>query len=417
MSAAEPLQSANSAPAGGSAAAQRQAGGDHTSAHVAQGATSLRHVATIALEALRDIRRPQVLAAVLFGLVVSVANTVSLFVMFVVKANPISRAVQVADLLIQDQIRAFALMAAVVIADRVVDLGAPMRRSYVAAALGGSLLGVVVSAVTRWPFWAWMQVHGWPAHWLRGIQGFVFGALFDLTYWLLIASAAVFLYADRRAARRTEARLHASELDRIRRSKVALESRLQAMQARVEPRFLLNTLAQVERLFELDPALAARMLDDLIAYLRAAMPLMRDTSSTVAQEIELARAYLDIVRLRLGDRLAVRIEVPREVAPLRMPPMMLLPLIDHAVVRGLEPSTAGGTISVRAVVDGGRLHLTIADSGAGFVPTSDGDGIAAIRERLEALYRGDATLDLRRRSGDPTLVVLDLPLEQGVTAP
>ena len=95
---------------------------------------------------------------------------------------------------------------------------------------------------------------------------------------------------------------------------------------------------------------------------------------------------------------------------------MLLPLIDHAVVRGLEPATAAGTISVRAVVDGGRLHLTITDSGAGFVPASDGDGIAAIRERLEALYRGEATLDLRRRSGDPTLAVLDLPLEQSGTA-
>ena len=101
---------------------------------------------------------------------------------------------------------------------------------------------------------------------------------------------------------------------------------------------------------------------------------------------------------------------------MRMPPMMLLPLFDHAVVPGLEPSTAGGTISVRAVVDAGRLQLTIADSGAGFVPASDGDGIAAIRERLEALYPGDATLDLRRSSGDPTLAVLDLPLEQSVPA-
>jgi LytS/YehU family sensor histidine kinase len=241
--------------------------------------------------------------------------------------------------------------------------------------------------------------------------------LFDLTYWLLIGSAAVFLYADRRAARRTEARLHAAQLDRIRRSKVALESRLQAMQARVEPQFLLNTLAQVERLFELDPRTAARMLDDLIAYLRAAMPLMRDTSSTVAQEIELARAYLGIVGQRLGERLAVRIELPPEAAPMRMPPMMLLPLIDHAVVRGLEPATAAGTISVRAAIVAGRLRMTIADSGAGFVPESNGDGIGAIRERLEALYRGDATLDLRRRSGDTTLAVLDLPLEQSAPAP
>jgi len=183
------------------------------------------------------------------------------------------------------------------------------------------------------------------------------------------------------------------------------------MQARVEPQFLFNTLGQVERLYERDPPLAARMMDDLIAYLRAAMPLMRDTSSTVAQEIELARAYLDIVRLRLGERLAVRIEVPPEAAPMRMPPMMLLPLIDHAVVRGLDPSTATGTLSVRAAVDAGRLRLTIADGGARFVPEADGDGIAAIRARLEALYRGEATLDLRR-GVEAMVAVLDLPLQQ-----
>jgi LytS/YehU family sensor histidine kinase len=154
------------------------------------------------------------------------------------------------------------------------------------------------------------------------------------------------------------------------------------------------------------------MMDDLIAYLRAAMPLMRDTSSTVAREIELARAYLDIVRLRLGERLAVSIEMPPEIAATRMPPMMLLPLIDHVVVRGLEPSRAAGALSVRASVDAGRLRLTIADSGAGFVPEADGDGIAEIRARLEALYGGKASLDLRRRDGDATVAVLDLPLKQ-----
>jgi hypothetical protein len=316
-----------------------------------------------------------------------------------------------ADMVIANQVRAFSLMAAVVIADHVVDRGVPMRRAYVAAALGGSVLGILVTSATSWPFMQWMMADAWPAHWLRGMQGFVFGVLFELTHWVLIASAVVFLYADRRAARRTEARLHAAQLDRVRRSKIALESRLQAMQARVEPQFLLNTLAQVERLFEIDPPIAARMLDDLIAYLRAAMPLMRDTSSTVGQEVELARAYLDIVRLRLGNRLRVSIEVPADVRAARMPPMMLLPLIDHTVVRGLAPASTDGTVRIAAELRGARLRLTIVDSGAGLVPDADADGIAAIRQRLDALYRGDATLELRRVDARETEAVLDLPLE------
>ncbi len=365
----------------------------------------------MALEALRGIGRREVVAAATLGLVLFAADAVSFFVMLFVDQTSLPLPVLLTDHFISRQVKSFSLMAAVVIADRAVDLGAPMRRAYVAAALGGSLLGILLTQFTSWPFLQWMMANAWPAHWLHGVQGLVFGLIFDLTHWVLIAGAAVFLYADRRTARRTEARLHAAELNRIRASRTALESRLQAMQARVEPQFLFNTLAQVEQLFEHDPPAADRMLDDLIAYLRAAMPAMRDTSSTVGREVELARAYLDIVRLRLGERLRVSVNVPAEARDARMPPMMLLPLIDHAVVRGLEPATTSGTIDIAARVGGGRLTLTIEDRGAGLVPETDGDGVAGIRQRLDALYRGDATLDLRRAGPQTTAAVLDLPVE------
>ena len=94
-----------------------------------------------------------------------------------------------------------------------------------------------------------------------------------------------------------------------------------------------------------------------------------------------------------------------------MPPMMLLPLIDHAVVRGLERSSGDGTIGIVARVLGGRLRMSIVDSGAGIVPEPEGDGIRSIRQRLEALYGGDATLELHRRDDRATEAVLELPLE------
>jgi hypothetical protein len=381
-------------------------------------ASNAGRFAALALPAIRGMGWPQVRAALLLGLAITAWNwTVWLQpIMEVSQTMPFGRSLL--GSLIANEIQALCLVVAIVIADRAVDEGARRRRAYLVAAVFGCLAGFLIAEPMDWAWRTYVLPDRWPADWpwLHGTPALFHWPLFHLTQWLPAAGAVVFLYADRRAARKTAQLLHAAELDRIRRSKMAFESRLSAMQARVEPQFLFNTLLQVERLYELDARLAAQMMDELIAYLRAAMPRMRDTSSTVAQEIELVRAYLAIVRLRLGERLAVRVEVPPEAAPMRMPPMMLLPLIDHAVVRGLEPATAGGTISVRAVVDAGRLHLTIADSGAGFVPASDGDGIAAIRERLEALYRGEATLDLRRRSGDPTLAVLDLPLEQSGTA-
>jgi len=364
--------------------------------------------------ALRDIGWPQIRAAILLGLMITAWNGIVFLNPILDIARSMPSGLILLQSLIANQIRAFCLIAAIVIADRAVDQGARRRHAYVLAALVGCLVGFVVSEPFDLAWRMYVMPDHWPADWtwLHGTPAHFYWPLFHLTQWLPAGGAVVFLYADRRAALRTAQLLHAAELDRIRRSRITLESRLQAMQARVEPQFLFNTLAQVERLYGLDPPLAARMLDDLIAYLRAAMPLMRDTSSTVAREVELVRAYLDIVRLRLGECLVVRIEVPVEVAPMRMPPMMLLPLIDHVVVRGLEPSRTGGAISVRAAVDSGRLRLTIADSGAGFVPDVDGDAIAEIRARLEALYQGKASLDLRRREGDATVAVLDFPLQQ-----
>jgi LytS/YehU family sensor histidine kinase len=227
----------------------------------------------------------------------------------------------------------------------------------------------------------------------------------------LLGGFAVFFYADRRAAHKTEATLRAAELDRIRKREIALESRLQAMQARVEPQFLFNTLSQVERLYEIDLAAAERMLDNLIDYLRAAMPLMRRTSSTVAQELELARAYLAIVKARLGERLVFDIDVPAHAGDARLPPMMLLPLIDHAVAYGLGERHDCGRLRIAVEVAGGRLRLAIRDSGAGFLREDASDGVAGVRERLAALYGDDASLVLRCADEGATVAVMDIPFK------
>jgi len=94
-----------------------------------------------------------------------------------------------------------------------------------------------------------------------------------------------------------------------------------------------------------------------------------------------------------------------------MPPMMLLPLVDHAIVYGIERSVTGiGTIRIETRVGNGRLRLAITDSGAGFVPDGDGDGIASVRERLAALFGEDASLDMHRADAAATQAVLDIPL-------
>ena len=373
-----------------------------------------RHRLAPAIDAVLAITAAQLRVTAVLGLCLTTIQLVVFWAPITQIARNNSWWAIVTEVAVADQIRAFILLIAVVSGNRAADEGYPPRNAYVLAALVGCVVGVAASETFEWTWRAVFLTGAAPAAlpWLQGNAVRYYMPIFDLTNWLLIGSAAVFLYASRRVALRTAQRLRTAELERIRRSKLALESRLQAMQARVEPQFLFNTLVQVERLYELDTQLATRMLDDLIAYLRAAMPLMRDTSSTVAQEFELARAYLDIVRVRLGARLAATVHTPPGAENIRMPRMMLLPLIDHAIVRGFGPTSASVAISIRTDVADGHLRLTITDSGAGFVPETGGEGLATIRERLTALYGDKGTLQFRQSNSTSTEAVLDIPLER-----
>ena len=129
------------------------------------------------------------------------------------------------------------------------------------------------------------------------------------------------------------------------------------------------------------------------------------------RELELARAYLAIVKVRLGDHLTYEIDLPSEIVDACMLPMLVLPLTDHAIVHGLERSDKGGTIRIAAGAADGRLRLTIFNSGPGFVPETQGDGIGSIRERLAALHGEGATLVLREGAGGGTEAVLEIPYE------
>ena len=302
------------------------------------------------------------------------------------------------------QICAFTLMLCIVVADYVTGRDTHRRAAYA--------LAVVASAAVVAPVESLVLLATWPEiAEMRIVSVSFFGLnLEKFAEWLILGGAATFVYTDRRRALAARARMHAAELERTHAAKRTIESRLQAMQARVEPQFLFNTLAQVHDLYRADRALGERMLDELIAYLRAAMPKMRDTSWTVGQEIELVRAYLCIVQAaarraaRFRDR-DTRGDFRRPDAPDDAAP----PSRTRDRARPCQPQ-ATGSIHIRAESwttgparnCGQRRRLP---------PESEGQGIADIRERLDALYGARARLALERRAGDATEAVLELPLE------
>lgn len=168
-------------------------------------------------------------------------------------------------------------------------------------------------------------------------------------------------------------------------------ARLSLLHAQVEPHFLYNTLASAQLLARSDPPRADEMLGHLIQYLRHSLPRSEDAPSTLGEELERALAYLEILKIRMGARLEVQVDIPDALRATPLPPMMLQTLVENAIKHGLEPRTSGGTVWIRARDQDERVAVTVADDGEGFQTKGGGTGIGLknVRERLQLLH-GDA---------------------------
>jgi LytS/YehU family sensor histidine kinase len=174
-------------------------------------------------------------------------------------------------------------------------------------------------------------------------------------------------------------------------------ARLAAQQARLDPAFLFSSLDLVQGLYERDPASAEATLQNLIDYLRTALPVLESDGSTVEREVQLARLYLEILRARLGSRLTIAIDVQVDVEHAAFPPMIAVPLVEQVVREGLEPVPHGGRLQIRAARRGDSLELTVDHAGIALDPTDV--GFAVLRERLAQHYGADASLVILSAAG------------------
>jgi hypothetical protein len=299
---------------------------------------------------------------------------------------------------------AFFIMFATLTADELVVRGAKRFAAYAWAVV----LGSATAALMQW------QVHGW-LHLRTRLDvvspetAMLQPPLIFFEY-LIWGSIIVFIYVSHRTALLATARMNAAQVRRADAQRRTLESRLQALQARVEPQFLFNTLAQVRALYESDPAKGAQMLGDLIVYLRAALPHLRDSTSTLERELKLVGAYLSIIQVRFGGRLSVDNTVPLSVYSARMPPMILLPLLDHVVNRGSASSGDRSTIRIGARISTGKVRVEVTFVGAAFAAAARAADLGDIQERLGSLYgeAGSVTFGAAR---DGTQAVIEVPYE------
>jgi hypothetical protein len=206
----------------------------------------------------------------------------------------------------------------------------------------------------------------------------------------------------------------AFERERGEMERKALDARLRLLQAQVEPHFLFNTLANVRELVDSGSPQASAVLGNLIAYLRAAVPRLQEPATTMGQELQLVRAYLELMHMRMPDRLQFEVHADEAALALRCPPMTLLTLVENAVRHGIDPGVEGGRIEVRVRVRDGRCRAQVIDTGVGLKRAGDGlgTGLSTLRERLLLTFGGDAQLRLITSEPHGVRAEVDFPAQR-----
>jgi len=241
------------------------------------------------------------------------------------------------------------------------------------------------------------------------VTGFIMIGGAALVFGMVLALGG--LYRERDAQANAQALQFALERETLQRQ--AADAQLKVLQSQVEPHFLFNTLANVQALVESGSARAAPVLGSLIAYLRAAMPQLHQGAPTLGQEEALVRSYLELMQMRMPDRLAFALAIDPALRGVRLPPTTLLTLVENAVRHGIDPSEAGGRIDIGARRNGASVTLWVQDSGRGIDEAqAPGTGLANLRERLAATYGNRAVLTLLGVDPHGVRVEITLPADQ-----
>lgn len=270
--------------------------------------------------------------------------------------------------------------------------------------------------VLWWKFFDWLAVKSWAYLLIIAPLALIAFGMIGLggpVFLLIIVSIIVKILAGGKRRAEIAATAAATRADVEALERRLLEAEMAALQAQIEPHFLFNTLALIGQLIETNPVEAGKVHQHLIKYLRSALPQMRDKGNgKLGQQMEMCRAYLNIMQARMQERLTYQIELPAELEFLPFPSMMIQTLVENSIKHGLEPKTTGGHICVTAKKMDEQLRVEVIDNGMGFnLHADDGLGLSNIRERLKVLYAGKAQLIIEAPQDGGSVVAIQIPLD------
>jgi signal transduction histidine kinase len=277
------------------------------------------------------------------------------------------------------------------------------RSSSLARRAGSLAVAVLVGSASG--EWALDLLYGGQDDWASWISSSVrFAAL------ALAVAATYYLW---RASVESRESLRREDLHRLSVEQQLTNTRLTGLRKQIEPHFLFNTLATVRRLHQTSPESGAAMLANFIDYLARLLPMLEKSEVRLAEEIDLVRAYLAVIQLRMLDRLQVRIIVSEDLRRAHVPPLSLATLVENAVKHGIAPLQLGGVIEVSAHAEAGMVEIGVRDNGKGLSAESAGGsgiGLYNVRARLHTLHGSRALLVVEPNPPAGVYAYMRLPL-------
>lgn len=221
---------------------------------------------------------------------------------------------------------------------------------------------------------------------------------------------AFFIYRENMYQHRT--RLQAEQISNLDHQKTIVETNLRMLQAQIEPHFLFNTLSNVISLIEKEPVKSKHLLESLTEFLRASLKRSSEQGQDLDNEINLIQYYLAIMKTRFGKRLDYTIQKQPEVGNCKFPPLLLQPLVENAIIHGIEPVREGGRVDIHIARQGDKLLLTVADTGKGLSTNSiKGFGLRNIRDRIRSIYPDQGQLVIEENHPSGVIASIEVPYE------
>ncbi|MCP3872726.1 MAG: hypothetical protein GY699_06160 [Desulfobacteraceae bacterium] len=269
----------------------------------------------------------------------------------------------------------------------------------------GLFSGIFSGALLSWIFLAFFRDVDF-GYFLKNIFSsvFIFGIVFGVPI--------IYFFASKEKLIESEKQIQKEKIKRLTVEKEAAMTTLRILQAQIEPHFLFNTLANVISLFEIDMEKAKQMLIDFNEYLRISLQRTRQEMITLKQELDLIRQYLEIFKIRMGNRLSYTINDRTDMSELAFPPLIIQPLVENSIKYGIEPKLEGGTISIDCRIEEDNLSIMISDTGKGLDEDANqaGIGINNVSQRLENIYGSQASLMLKQNHPTGIKAMIKIPL-------